>query len=85
MKKLSIIIVIALYLFGCVISQHYTAHGVIVEQDEELFTVAFPSGYEFEFYAEHADDYSIGDRVNLKMNTSGTDNYVLDDYIENVW
>ena len=84
MKKLAILFVMIIYLVGCAISQHYTAHGTVVETDADLVTVAFPSGYEFQFFSDHEGQFAKGDKVTLKMNTSGTDNIVTDDYIENV-
>jgi len=82
MKQFGIVVVLTLYLVGCAMSQHYTAHGTVVETDHKVVTVSFPSGHEFSFYADEGD-YSVGDRVTLKMNTSGTDDYIFDDYIEN--
>lgn len=83
MKKLAILFVLAIYLFGCAISQHYTAHGTVVETDADLVTVAFPSGYEFQFFSTEGE-YRKGDKVTLKMNTSGTDDIVTDDFIEKI-
>lgn len=84
MKKIATIFVLAMYLFGCAISQHYTARGVVVEADADYVTIAFPSGNEFSFYAESEGDYTIGDKISVRMNTNGTDDTVLDDYVEKV-
>ncbi len=84
MKKLAILFVMIIYLVGCAISQHYTAHGTVVETDADCVTIAFPSGNEFSFYAESEGDYTVGDKISVRMNTNGTDDTVLDDYVEKV-
>ena len=85
MKKTMLIILSAVIAFGMLtvanwVEVHYTRHDcTVVSYVEDVVVVEDKTGNEWEFIAEGLE---IGDKVDLKMHTNFTDDYIYDDIVE---
>ena len=83
MKRLGMILmaiaIMVMIGFGNWYGTHYTRNDcVVVSCEENIITVKDPCGYLWEF---KADGLEVGNVIDLKMYTSGTDGTIFDDEI----
>ena len=85
MKKVVLIILSAVIAFGMMtvinwVETHYTRHDcTVVSYVEDVVMVEDKTGNKWEIIAEGLE---VGDKVDLKMHTNFTDNYIYDDIVE---
>lgn len=85
MKKTMLIILSAMIAFGMLMAAnwvevHYTRHDcTVVSCVEDVVVVEDKTGNEWEIVAKELE---IGDKVDLKMHTNFTDNYIYDDIVK---
>ena len=87
MKKTMLIILSAVIAFEVGVltaanwaEVHYTRHDcTVVSYVEDVVVVEDKTGNEWEIIAEGLE---IGDKVDLKMHTNFTDDYIYDDIVE---
>lgn len=66
------------------IETHYTRDAKVVSIDGNVVTFECECGYLWDWEKENYESYRKGDKVTLKMFTSGTDSVITDDTIEEV-
>jgi hypothetical protein len=83
MKKMVIIIALMLAVVGAnFVDTHYTRENCeVVSYIEDVVVVEDQQGHHWSFKGE---GYEVGELVDLKMNTNGTDSYIADDIVEEV-
>jgi hypothetical protein len=59
-----------LFGFAGYIESHYTVDATIVEIEDNVYTVEYPNGHQFQFTL---DEYEVGDEVKLYMDNNHTD------------
>ena len=64
-------------------ASHYTMEGCeIVSVDNETITFVDRTGEGWTWTVEEGESYEVGQKVDVTMNTNGTDSYFYDDVIE---
>lgn len=83
MKKMVIVIVLMLVVVGAnFVDTHYTRENCeVVSYIEDVVVVEDQHEHYWSFKGE---GYEVGEFVDLKMNTNGTDSYIVDDIVEKV-
>lgn len=81
-KTIAITIAI-LIIFGCAsyYEHNYTREAIVTDIECTEITVEDSSGH---YWILYGDEYSIGDRVVLKMHDNNTSNYIKDDIIKGI-
>ena len=78
---LAFIVIVGGFIGAGYVENNYTRHDcVVIENKGGYTTFTDKTGYEFTF---KGDFYKVGDRIDVKMNTNGT-NSVLDDVVKEV-
>ena len=77
----TIAIIIAILICASYYEHNYTRKAIVTDIDCTEITVEDNSGHQWVYYS---DDYSIGDRVVLKMHDNNTPNYIKDDIIKGI-
>lgn len=81
--KIIAITIAILTIFGCVsyCEHNYTRKAIVTDIDCTKVIVEDNSGHQWVYYS---DNYSIGDRIVLKMHDNNTPNYIKDDIIKGI-
>lgn len=86
MKKLQCIFLLSVFLsalmFCGYIETHYTRKGCeVVSIDGDTVRIKDKCGYVWEWEQEQDENFTEGEKINLKMHTNGTTSNINDDKI----